>query len=100
MAHLGSRNGLNPKDWWDFYVDNEIRVVAMPEVVERGLEACAREVFERVVDGRLNKQIADDLGTSIRTVKAHRANVMTKMAVRSLAELVGIANRLARSSPM
>lgn len=48
MAHLGSRNGLNPKDWWDFYVDNHIRVVTMPEVVERGLEACAREVFERV----------------------------------------------------
>jgi FixJ family two-component response regulator len=53
-----------------------------------------REVFERVVDGRLNKQIADELGTSIRTVKAHRANVMSKMAAGSLAELVSLANRL------
>jgi FixJ family two-component response regulator len=53
-----------------------------------------REVFERVVNGRLNKQIADELGTSIRTVKAHRANVMSKMAAGSLAELVGLANRL------
>ena len=53
-----------------------------------------RQVFDRVIHGRLNKQIADELGTSIRTVKAHRANVMTKMAVGSLAELVGVGNRL------
>ena len=59
-----------------------------------------REVFERVVDGRLNKQIADELGTSIRTVKAHRANVMSKMAAGSLAELVGLANRLATPARM
>ena len=59
-----------------------------------------REVFERVVNGRLNKQIANDLGTSIRTVKAHRANVMSKMAAGSLAELVGLANRLATSARM
>lgn len=48
MAHMGSRNGLNPKDWWDFYVDNEIRVVTMPEMIERGLEVCTNEIFERV----------------------------------------------------
>jgi FixJ family two-component response regulator len=59
-----------------------------------------REVFERVVDGRLNKQIADELGTSIRTVKAHRANVMSKMAAGSLAELVSLANRLATPARM
>ncbi|HKU86623.1 MAG TPA: response regulator [Casimicrobiaceae bacterium] len=57
-----------------------------------------REVFERVINGKLNKQIADDLGTSIRTVKAHRANVMSKMAVGSLAELVGVGNRLDRAA--
>ncbi|MCX7145530.1 MAG: LuxR C-terminal-related transcriptional regulator, partial [Sulfuritalea sp.] len=38
--------------------------------------------------GRLNKQIADDLGISIKTVEVHRARVMDKMEVRSLAELV------------
>jgi len=43
------------------------------------------------VRGRLNKQIADDLGTSVRTVKAHRAQVMAKMEVGSLAELVNVA---------
>jgi FixJ family two-component response regulator len=53
-----------------------------------------RQVFDRVIRGRLNKQIADELGTSIRTVKAHRASVMTKMAAGSLAELVGAGNRL------
>ena len=54
-----------------------------------------REVFEAVIRGKLNKQIADNLGTSIRTVKAHRARVMSKMNAGSLAELVGIASRLA-----
>lgn len=46
MAHMGSRNSLNPKDWWDFYVDNSIRVIAMREIVERGIEACTTEIFE------------------------------------------------------
>lgn len=53
-----------------------------------------RQVFGRVIRGKLNKQIADELGTSIRTVKAHRASVMTKMEAGSLAELVGVGNRL------
>jgi FixJ family two-component response regulator len=57
------------------------------------LTAREREVLELVVRGRLNKQIADALGTSIRTVKAHRAHVMTKMEVGSLAELVNAAAR-------
>jgi FixJ family two-component response regulator len=53
-----------------------------------------RQVFQRVVQGRLNKQIADELGTSIRTVKVHRARVMEKMQVASLADLVRAADRL------
>jgi FixJ family two-component response regulator len=53
-----------------------------------------REVFELVVRGRLNKQIAHELGTSERTIKAHRHKVMEKCEVRSLAELVVIAERL------
>lgn len=47
-----------------------------------------REVLELIVAGRLNKQIADDLGISIKTVEVHRARVMEKMCVNSLAELV------------
>jgi FixJ family two-component response regulator len=53
-----------------------------------------REVFTEVVRGRLNKQIAEAFGTSIRTVKAHRAQVMAKMQAGSLAELVSVAGRL------
>jgi FixJ family two-component response regulator len=49
------------------------------------------EVFEHVVQGRLNKQIAAELGTVEKTVKVHRARVMQKMHVRTLAELVYLA---------
>ena len=52
-----------------------------------------REVFELVIRGDLNKQIARALGCTTRTVKAHRHNVMEKMQVKSLAELVSIAER-------
>lgn len=52
-----------------------------------------RQVLERIVAGRLNKQIADDLGISIKTVEAHRANIMEKLAARSMAELMKIAIR-------
>jgi len=63
------------------------------ERLER-LTAREREVFDRVVQGKLNKQVAFELGTSVRTVKAHRAQVMQKMEVDSLAELVSAADRL------
>lgn len=52
------------------------------------------EVFALVVRGRLNKQIAHELGTSERTIKAHRHAVMQKLKVGSLAEAVSIAERL------
>jgi FixJ family two-component response regulator len=47
-----------------------------------------REVFERVADGRMNKVIAADLGISERTVEVHRGQVMKKLGVRTLAQLV------------
>ena len=47
-----------------------------------------REVMDLVVAGKLNKQIADELNISMKTVEAHRARVMEKMNVRTLAELV------------
>jgi RNA polymerase sigma factor (sigma-70 family) len=52
------------------------------------------QVFELVVQGKINKQIAQQLGATERTIKAHRHRVMEKMGVQSLAELVSIAERL------
>ncbi len=51
--------------------------------------------MEHVVAGRLNKQIANDLGTVEKTVKVHRARVMTKMKVRTVAALVRLFEFLA-----
>lgn len=53
-----------------------------------------REVLELVVTGMLNKQVAADLGTVEKTIKVHRARVMEKMQVQSLAELVRLAERV------
>jgi len=47
-----------------------------------------------VVQGKINKQIARELGATERTIKAHRHRVMEKMRVQTLAELVSIAGRL------
>jgi FixJ family two-component response regulator len=52
-----------------------------------------REVLTQVIEGRLNKQIAADLGTAEKTVKVHRARGMEKMHVRSVAELVRAVER-------
>jgi FixJ family two-component response regulator len=52
------------------------------------------QVFESVVRGKPNKQIAFDLGTSERTIKAHRQSIMHKLHVQSLAEAVLIAERI------
>lgn len=49
------------------------------------------QVLERIVAGRLNKQIADDLGISIKTVEAHRANIMEKLHANTVADLLKIA---------
>ena len=53
-----------------------------------------RQVFDLMVRGKINKQIAHELGTTERTIKAHRHQVMEKMRVLSFAELVSIAERL------
>ena len=52
-----------------------------------------REVMEHVISGQLNKQTAADLGTVEKTIKVHRARVMEKMKVQSVAELVRLAER-------
>jgi FixJ family two-component response regulator len=58
------------------------------------LTPAERKVFDRVVRGKLNKQIANDLGTAERTVKWHRHNLMQKLQLNSVAELVSLAEHL------
>jgi FixJ family two-component response regulator len=71
---------------------------AADEATRRGNEALLsrltvreQQVLERIVAGRLNKQIADDLGISIKTVEAHRANIMEKLQVTTVADLMKVA---------
>ena len=63
-----------------------------------GLSRREREVMALVVAGRLNEQVAAELGISEITVKAHRGRVMQKMQAHSLADLVNMAARL-RAAP-
>ena len=58
-----------------------------------------REVLALVVSGRLNKQVATQLGTAEKTIKVHRARVMEKMGAGSLAELVRLAERAGVAPP-
>jgi FixJ family two-component response regulator len=53
-----------------------------------------REVLVHVVAGRLNKQIAGDLGTVEKTIKVHRSRMMEKLGIRTVADLVRMAEKL------
>lgn len=69
------------------------RIAEMRQRLER-LTPREREVMALIVTGRLNKQVAGLLGTGEKNIKAHRARVMHKMEVTSLAQLVLVADRL------
>jgi RNA polymerase sigma factor (sigma-70 family) len=58
-----------------------------------------RQVFELVILGKTNKHVARELGSTERTVKAHRQKVMEKTKVQSLAELVSLAERIGMLHP-
>jgi FixJ family two-component response regulator len=63
------------------------------------LTAREREVFALIVQGRLNKQIAAECGTVEKTIKFHRANLMRKLGVRTVADLVRLAERAGTGKP-
>jgi FixJ family two-component response regulator len=94
-------------------VDTDVLLCAVEQALARNLEdrgkreqldvlrsrvdtltPAERKVFDLVVRGKLNKQIAGELGTAERTVKWHRHNLMQRLQIQSLAELVSIAERL------
>ena len=60
----------------------------------RTLTPREREVLKHVVAGRLNKQIAGDLGTVEKTIKVHRSRMMEKLGIRMVADLVRMAEKL------
>jgi two-component system, LuxR family, response regulator TtrR len=67
---------------------SEIERQRISEALLAKLTPREQQVLERIVAGRLNKQIADDLGISIKTVEAHRANIMDKMNANTVADLM------------
>ncbi len=69
------------------------RISELRERLDR-LTAREREVFDRLITGQLNKQVGAELGITERTVKAHRASILRKLSVGSVAELVRLATTL------
>jgi FixJ family two-component response regulator len=65
----------------------------------KSLTTREQELMRLVLSGRLNKQIADEIGTSENTVKVHRSNMMRKMRAESLVDLVRMANQLGIPGP-
>lgn len=86
-----ARNGLERQ--------NRARQAALVASFD-ALTAREREVLAHVVRGRLNKQIADDLGLHERTVKLHRQAMMAKLGVRSVAEVTRLAQEAGQLVPL
>lgn len=72
---------------------NRTRMSELRQRLER-LTAREQEVFDQLITGRLNKQVGAELGITERTVKAHRASILRKVSVGSVAELVRLATTL------
>jgi DNA-binding NarL/FixJ family response regulator len=70
-----------------------------PPIASAGLTGREREVLLLVADGQSNKEVAASLGIGVKTAEAHRANLMRKLGVRSVSELVRYAIRNKLLSP-
>jgi FixJ family two-component response regulator len=70
---------------------SDSQIAANRDALMAKLTTREAQVLERIVAGRLNKQIADDLGISIKTVEAHRANIMEKLNANTVADLLKTA---------
>jgi FixJ family two-component response regulator len=74
------------------YREEQVELAAIAAKLAK-LTPREREVLRHVVAGRLNKQIAGDLGTVEKTIKVHRGRMMEKLGVRTVADLVRLAER-------
>ncbi len=89
LAAVGEALAVHKKDWKDNELTNKTRAsLAM-------LTRREHEVMRYILSGARNRQIADHLGITEKTVKAHRAKIMTKMGVSSAVELGGVCAQLA-----
>ena len=90
VAHFyvvcGKAYSFRFKDWSDYD--------AADVTIAPALEMIELDVMREVITGKLNKQIAADLGTGEQNIKIHRMRMMEKMGVASVAELVRVAERL------
>ena len=92
LVNLVERMLTQAKDAFTDHQQSASRDALLAKLTSREVQ-----VLERIVAGRLNKQIADDLVISIKTVEAHRANIMEKLSANTVADLLKIA--LGSSAP-
>ena len=92
LVNLVERMLAQAKDAFTDHQQSASRDALLAKLTSREVQ-----VLERIVAGRLNKQIADDLVISIKTVEAHRANIMEKLGANTVADLLKIA--LGSSAP-
>lgn len=87
----------------DFILQGYLRsaedTAGSPPIASAGLTSREREVLLLVADGQSNKEVAASLGIGVKTAEAHRANLMRKLGVRSVSELVRYAIRNKLLSP-
>ncbi|MGV8804293.1 MAG: response regulator transcription factor [Polaromonas sp.] len=86
LVNLVERMLAQAKDAFTDHQQSASRDALLAKLTSREVQ-----VLERIVAGRLNKQIADDLVISIKTVEAHRANIMEKLGANTVADLLKIA---------
>jgi two-component system, LuxR family, response regulator FixJ len=84
LSAIGRALGRKKRAAWDQEIDDLIKQVS-------GLSPREREVLEHLIAGRSTKAIAHSLGLSVRTIEVHRARMMERLGVRSLAEAIRIA---------
>jgi DNA-binding NarL/FixJ family response regulator len=79
----------------EFVLDDYVRHEdgAQAVLASPGVTAREREIIQLIADGQSNKEAASTLGISVKTIEAHRANIMRKLRLRSVSDLVRYAIR-------